>query len=97
MNPVAATRYAAHVEFGGPRTRRLVRHTRQIFDVVVDVLDAQLLELLRAQRRNAEWDVLQTLGTLLRRNDDFLESTARRCVLSSSRVQAGDDRRRERQ
>src|ERR1700692_3518470 len=95
MNPIAAAGYSAHINFVLPRPHRPDSHARQILDVIVEVLHVQILQLLRTQRRDAERHVLQTLGALLRRNDDFLETGGR--LLGLDRVQAGDDRRRQRE
>src|ERR1700676_3291946 len=96
MNPIAPAGYSAHINFILPRSHRPDSHARQILDVILEVLHVQILQLLRTQRGDAERHVLQTLGALLRRNDDLLETGGRRRLLGLGRVQAGDDRRRQR-
>ena len=76
MVAVVATRYAAHEGACESRAERLVGDARQELHIVVEVLHPELLELLGADRGDAEWYVLQVLGALLGGDHHFLEGAA---------------------
>jgi hypothetical protein len=79
---VLAAHYATHVDVGRTDTIAALAETfdardaRQELDVVVDILDVQLLELLGAERLDADGHILQVLGLLLRRDDHLFERGA---------------------
>ena len=69
---VAAARDAAHVDDVGARiaAERLEGDRRQLLDVALEVADVEVLQLLRAERLDADRHVLQVLSALLRGHDD---------------------------
>src|SRR5437588_8220380 len=68
----------------------LERHARQKLYVVVGFLDVEPLELLGSDRDDAQRDILQILGALLRRHHDLLE-TAAGLLLRKGRMERGKD------
>src|SRR5579871_228119 len=67
------------------------RDARQILDIGVEVYDVELLELLGAERLDADRHVLQVLRHLLRRDHDLLEGVACSRVRMYERRAAGKD------
>ena len=74
MVAVAARGDAAHIDDVGPRraAQRLERNRGQLLHIVLEVADVQLVELLGAERLDADGDVLQALAALLRGDDDLV-------------------------
>jgi hypothetical protein len=71
---VVTARNAAHEHTSGPGTEGLVGHAGQELHVIIEIRDVQLLELLAPNDLDAQWNVLQVLLALLRRDDHLLEN-----------------------
>ncbi len=70
-----------HVPEAGPRgtatgATALRRHAGEEFQVVVETVDVQLIELRAVDRRDAQGNALQILRAFLRRDDDLLQPGA---------------------
>ena len=98
---VLPAHHAAHVHVRGADAGTALaealhrRHPGEVFDVVVDVLDVELLELLGGECLDADRHVLQILGALLCRYHDLLETAARsRAARGAARLLRVSRRRR---